>query len=244
MNQKLLNFVYGILIAIIVIGGLYFILHKKTSAPETVTETPTQNTETPVNEIKSTTFENDYMKLTLPEGWKAQVAPQKLYDNSDVPTTKPNPAAVNITKGNYILYINTEAQQASGITGGRFAEIAQGAPSADAVIISQPSPQCGTAEIETAFLDFKRADLFVSSQDKKDYCAVPTNGKTVWYFSYLTRGQGYFNYYKSGEAPALVVTMSYNSKTINNFPVKGSAELNTALGDMTAIAESLQLKKH
>jgi hypothetical protein len=243
VNPKPLNIVYGILLAIIIIGGLYFILRKETSAPEIVIETPTQNNETPADEVKSTTFENDYMKLTLPEGWTAEPVSGPLQPNSDS-SIAPSGSAVNITKGNYILYINTEAKQASGVEGGRFSEISQGAPSADTVITSQPSPQCGTAEIDTAFLDFKRADLFVSSQDKKDYCAVPTNGKTVWYFSYLTRGQGYFNYYKSGEAPALVVTMSYNSKTINNFPVKGSAELNTALSDMTAITESLQLKKH
>jgi hypothetical protein len=245
MNQKALNIVYGIIIAILLIGGLYFLLHKNTSAPETVTQTPTQSDPNqPSAPSTSTTFENEYMKLILPAGWKAELASKALYDNSDVPTISPSPTAVNITKGNYILYINTEASQASGVTGGRFAEIAQGALSADAVVIENPSPQCGTAEVDSTSFGFTRADLFVSAADKKDYCAVPTNGQTVWYFSYFTKGQGYFNYYKEGETPALVATMAYNSKTINSFPIKESHELSQALSEMTDIFNSLDLKKH
>ena len=91
----------------------------------------------------SVVYENDYLKLTIPAGWKATEAPQTNYqgncgsgktDCTIVPTLVPNPGAVNITKGNYILYINTQAGHASGVEGGRFSEIAYGAPSVTATL--------------------------------------------------------------------------------------------------------------
>ena len=172
------------------------------------------------------------MTVTVPSDWTASQAAQ-------------NAAAVNITKGNYILYINVNATQASGVTGGRFAEIAQGAPSADAVVTIQPSPPCGTQEKTSAFDKYSRVDLYVSASDKKDYCAVPTNASTVWYFSYLTdQNNGYFNYYQADQPPGLVVTMAYNLKDVNSLPVKGSSDLNTAFSDMTSIAKSLVIKSN
>ena len=192
---------------------------------------------------QSKIYENQYMKVTVPGGWKAAEAVKTVY-NGSVAVKSPNPAAVNITKGNYTLYINTQASQASGAEGGRFAEIAMGAPSADAVVTEQPSPPCGTSENHPAILDHPRVDLYVSSKDKTDYCNVPTNGKTVWYFSYITNSSnGYFNYYKNDTPPGFVITMAYNSKTVNSFPVKGSMELNQALDDMTTIIKSLDIKQ-
>ncbi|MEJ0021349.1 MAG: hypothetical protein WDN47_02065 [Candidatus Doudnabacteria bacterium] len=186
---------------------------------------------TPPPPPQSQVYENQFMKITIPAGWTAAQAGS-------------NSAAVNITKGNYILYVNTQASQASGVEGGRFAEIAMGAPSADAVVTEQPSPPCGTSEKNPAFDDYSRADLYVAAADKKDYCNVPTNGSTVWYFSYLTDSRnGYFNYYTDDQPPGLVVTMAYNSKDVNSLPVKGSASLNTALIDMTNIIKTLEIKQ-
>ncbi len=88
------------------------------------------------------TFENDYMKLSAPSGWK--ISPVNKTSNVGTCVNKTNctyktktevdPSAVNITKGNYILYINTRAKQTSGIIGGRLGEILIGAPSFGAVI--------------------------------------------------------------------------------------------------------------
>ncbi|MBX4204727.1 MAG: hypothetical protein KW788_00890 [Candidatus Doudnabacteria bacterium] len=197
-----------------------------------VSPTPTP---TPAETPQKSVYENSNMKITLEDGWIAKQAGS-------------NQAAVNIIKGNYILYINTQASQASGVQGGRFAEIAQGAPSVDAVVTVQPSPPCGTSQSGKTIIDgdstHARVDLYVSANDKKAYCAVPTNGQTVWFFSYITNSnQSFFNYYTQDQPPALVVTMSYNSKTINNFPVKGSEELNKMLAEMTGIAQSLEIKK-
>lgn len=134
-------------------------------------------------------------------------------------------------------------EAASGAEGGRFGEIAGGAPSADAVVTEQPMPPCGTSETVPAFLDYQRIDLYVSNKNKQDYCVAPSNGSTVWYFSYITSSQGgYFNY-KPGETWALVVTMAYNSKDVNKLPVKGSTGLQNALDEMTSMIKKLQVKQ-
>lgn len=215
----------------------------------------------PATELVSQVFENEYMKLTVPAGWKleelAKPLPDHIYNKAtgtqvdDVPPTPaPAPAktgAVNITKDSYILYIHPHASQASGVTGGRFAEIAMGAPSADAVVTEQPSPPCGQAvsggSVSIPGVNLTRKDLYVSKADKKDYCAVPTTG-TSWYFSYITNSKGgYINYYKADELPGYVITMAYNSKDVNALPQKGTAELTAALADMTGIVKTLVLKQ-
>ena len=182
---------------------------------------------------QNTVYENQYMKVVLPPGWKA-TRPRRI------------PAAVNITKGNYILYINTQASQASGVEGGRFAEIAMGAPSVDAVVTTQPSPPCGTQESKPISAPYTRGDLYVSKTDSKgqDWCNAPSSGATVWYFSYITDAAGgYFNYYVPGQNRALVVTMAYRSKNVDSFPLKGSPELSSALSEMTSIVNSLKIKR-
>ena len=198
-----------------------------------------QNT-APVANTQSQNYENQYLKITIPTGWTATEA------NKSTPSL----AAVNITKGNYILYVNTEASQASGVEGGRFAEIAMGAPSADAVVTVQPSPPCGTSVSNPATLDHPRVDLYVNSKDNSQsgLCNLPKNNSTVWYFSYITDSHGdYFNYYDStnnDSGKGYVITMAYNSKDVNSFPVKGSTELNSALADMTSIVKSIVIKNH
>jgi len=178
-------------------------------------------------------YENQYMKVDLLPGWTAKSA-------------RSIPAAVNIAKGNYILYINTQASQASGVEGGRFSEIAMGAPSADAVVTVQPSPPCGKGETSSAFDGHTRIDLYVSKADSKSqsWCNTPSGEATVWYFSYITDAAGgYFNYYVPGQGRALVVTMAYRSKNVNRLPVQGSTELNSMLSEMTSIVGSLNVKR-
>jgi hypothetical protein len=177
-------------------------------------------------------YENEDMKVVLQPGWKA-TRPRRV------------PAAVNITKGNYILYINTQATQASGVEGGRFAEIGMGAPSVDAVVTTQPSPPCGTQESKPITAPYTREDLYVSKADaKQEWCSAPSSDATVWYFSYITNAAGgYFNFYVPGENRALVVTMAYRGKNVDGFPVKGSPELNSALSEMTAMVNSLKIKQ-
>jgi len=181
---------------------------------------------------QNTVYENQYMRVILLPGWTAK-SPRRT------------PTAVNIAKGNYILYINTQASQASGVEVGRFSEIAMGAPSADAVVTVQPSTPCGNAGSKTAFDRHTRIDLYVSKADSKsqDWCNAPASGATIWYFSYITDAAGgYFNFYVPGQNRALVITMAYSSKDVNSLPLKGSTELDSMLSEMTSIVNSLKIK--
>jgi hypothetical protein len=197
------------------------------------------------------TFENQYLKVNLVAGWTA-----KAVSNTS--------GAVNITKGNYILYVSTQTSQASGVEGGRFAEISMGAKSADAVNVAPPAPECGTRKETKVNPKLLRSDLFVSSKEKHEYCRTPANGKNVWYFSYLTtsKSAGYFNYYRIQKNTSLlladlretpseefgendtgwVITMAYNSKNINSFPEKDGSGLKTALNQMSLMVNSLKIK--
>jgi hypothetical protein len=192
-----------------------------------------QQPSSPQEKSQNMVFETPYMKVVLQPGWTAKRSHRV-------------PAAVNIAKGNYILYINTQASQASGVEGGRFSEIAMGAPSADAVVTVQPSSPCGTAESTRVFDPHTRVDLYVSKagSQSQEWCNAPSSGATVWYFSYLTDAAGgFFNFYVPGQNRALVVTMAYSSKNVNSLPMKGSAELESMLSEMTSIVKSLKVKR-
>ena len=197
------------------------------------------------------TFENQYLKISLVQGWTA-----KAVSNTH--------GAINITKGKYILFITTQTSQASGVEGGRFSEISMGAKSADAVNIAPPAPECGMAKETKINPKIVRSDLFVSSKEKHEYCRTPTNGKNVWYFSYVfySDSGGYFNYYRIQKNTSLlladlkeiksedfgegdtgwVITMAYNSKDINSFPPKDSPGLKSALDQMSLMVNSLKIK--
>src|SRR3989338_1264331 len=114
-------------LAFLVLGlSLFADSCNKNNQPQSLSPTPTPPAPTE-------TYENSYIKVNTFSGWTAS-------------SPKSNPRAVNIIKGKYILYINTAASQASGVIGGRFSEIAMGAPSADAVVLVHPTEPCGAKE--------------------------------------------------------------------------------------------------
>lgn len=256
---------YAIVI-VVLLGVLGFLVYHTFGAKQSsvipgtenlppVSISPSDNSSaTPVAPSMGQQYENEYMKIVVPEGWQlteaTQVLQQKTYNTitgKEIPVGTPvatKTGAVNIIKGQYILYIHPNAVQASGAPGGRFAEIVSGAPSGDAVILEKPTPPCMEPESTFAFMDRTRKDLYVDTAHKPAWCAAPASGKTVWYFSYISDiDEGYFNYYQAGEPTAYVITMAYNSKDVNSLPVKGSVELTTALNEMTDILKTLQLKK-
>lgn len=193
-------------------------------------------------EVTGTVYENAKLSITVPVGWTASEVITNVDSKSDGATTKLNPSAVNITNGKWILYINVDASQASGVEGGRFAEIAMGAPSVDAVVTVQPN-ECGQTTRTPAFDNYTRVDYTINYSLANDVCKAPTNRTTVWFFSYLTSpGNGYFNDYVPGQNPGLVVTMAYNDTVVNDFPVAESDELTVALKEMTDIASTLKVK--
>jgi len=246
MNQRGYINIIPIVLVVILTGVVGYLTLVKKPTPPAITKQilPTNTTVLPTPEEVPTgqVYENQYLKVTVPAGWTVAQASETVYVEG-VPQKRANPAAVNITKDNYILYINTRAQQTSGIIGGRFSEIAIGAPSADAVIQVHSSGPCSFSETYPAFDRYSRVDLYINNKETKKWCNAPSDGSTVWYFSYITDDKGgYFNYYKEGESTALVITMAYNSKDINKLPKKDSAELKTMLNEMTNILETLKIK--
>ncbi len=204
-----------------------------TTAPAS-TPTPTSTpVATPTPTPSSTIFKSPYFSVTVPSDWKATSA-------------RSSAEAVNITKGNYILYINTHASQVGGGFGGRFSEIAMGAPSADATITEWPTDPCLTPIYTPTtgnYLYSSRGDLYVD-KTAPSWCNIPTTG-TAWYFSYITGSKGYyFNQYTNTGNDALVITMAYNTSSVNNLPKKGDASLTAALDAMTSIASTLHIVGH
>lgn len=199
-------------------------------------------------EATGTVYENEKLSITIPTGWTASEVITNVDSKSDGATTELNPAAVNITNGKWILYVNVDASQASGVEGGRFAEIGMGAPSVDAVVLVEPG-ECGKQTKTAAFDNYTRVDLTISAADGREACAAPTDGLTHWFFSYLTSpGNGYFNDYVPGQNPGLVVTMAYDTRllqttdVVNALPVAKSPTLMAALKEMTDIASTLKIK--
>jgi hypothetical protein len=72
------------------------------------------------------TFENQYLTIAVQTGWT-------VHESAD--------QTLNLTHGKYVPSINPMFTHASGVTCGRFSEITQGMPSADAVMgkVDQPA---------------------------------------------------------------------------------------------------------
>ena len=176
------------------------------------------------------------MSLTVPATWSVNEL---------------NTGAVNISKEGYILYINPDISQASGVEGGRFSEIAQGSPSADLVIKNWPDDPCGTAEKSSINTKLKRTDYFVNKNNVgvSSNCNAPANG-SAWYFSYVTTPDaGYFASKKEFTGSSayngldqFVITMSYKTSDVNNLPKEDSEARENALDEMSAMLTSLKLK--
>jgi hypothetical protein len=210
----------------------------------------TQTVPSPAASIIGKLYENDYIKITIPSGWVAKAANRSSYfPCSSAPgcqsKTAPDPASLNITKGNYILFINARAGQASGVEGGRFEEYAGGAPSVDALIIDHPGGPCGTwtdTAISVNSEQLPRRDYFVSPSDNQGDCRKPTVNKTLWYLSVVGGGINYFNVPNFSPAAGWVVTMAYNNKGINSFPEKNSPGLVAMLSEMSDMVSTLTIK--
>ena len=201
-------------------------------------------------QTKEHVYENDKLSVTIPAGWTAVEGTTDVYvGSSTTPTVTPNPAIVEITNGPWVMHIDVAAEQASGIQGGRFAEIGMGVPSVDAVVLDEPG-ECGRDATVPAYDDFSRVDLMITPADASTGCATPTDGKDHWFFSYITKTNegGYFNDYVKGQNPGLVITMGHTTKQItdknivNGLPEAQSPVLEAALKQMTDIASTLVIK--
>lgn len=224
MNTRFLIVIILIMCGVVGLFGWFVWNREHRSVPAIVAPTPTS---------AISWYDGGMLRLKLVAGWKATVVDSSGY-----------PGAVNVRKGKYILYINPRAQQASGVEGGRFSEIAMGAPSIDAVITEHPVPPCNEPVRGGAYGTWVREDLYVDANTTAAWCRKPPTDKSVWYFSYITTEVGgYFNYYEAGEPIALVVTAAYDSMVLSELPERGSSELERILGEVGQMAETISIIK-
>lgn len=245
-----------IIILVILIGlAIYYLVSPDKSAPvvlnttttnsASVTPTITESTDSAspsATPITGSTYETDVLKLTVPDGWTATEGTTNASTDPSVSRMVPDPAVVTITQGNYLMTITADATQTNGLSAGSPSDVFGDAPSVSAVI-SSPGITCGTTESHDGFLpNHPRVDLYISSDTKTSGCNAPANG-LVWYFSYMAENVASpFNHYKTGNS-SLTITMAYTGTDVNKLPSKDDPTLGTMLSQMTAIAQTLQLKQ-
>lgn len=193
----------------------------------TVDVTPTPSLELQNEELYKE-FSNEFLSFKYPSDWEV---------------TKTGGGA-NIIRGNYILYVNPNYSQASGVRGARLSEIASGAPGADIVLTVHPAYEGSCGSTEKISIDKKaRNDLFVSVYGTGAQCNLPTDNQTHWYFSFVNTDFGYVNYYKDGQVLSYVITMTYKTDDVNKLPVKGSVDLENNLEIMTEIVKTMSFAR-
>lgn len=170
-------------------------------------------------------FKNKYLSIEVPNDWTIH----ELKNGS-----------VNIEKNNYILYINPHFQQASGLKGGRFDEIANGAPSADLVTIFHPAEPCSDL-VKTSIGDFTRVNVYVDKNSDSNLCKKPSDNKTHWYFSYYTNGNGYLNYINGQDQYSFVITLSIKVDSVNKLPTPNDPTLSQVWKATDAMINSLKI---
>lgn len=219
--------IYGLVVVVIILlivicgGGFYFFWNNSSNNNS---DNSNNSSETTPTSSSSITYENSYLKIKIPTDWTYSATPS---------------GSLNITKGNYILFINPYFQQASGVQGARYAEIAQGAPGSDLVVKSYPADPCGSKETNE-LNSLKRSDYYISSSETSENCNTPTTGEK-WYFSYVSDGNGYVTYYQDSTA-SYVITMTYKTTNVAGLPDKNDSDLKQRLDEMSEIIKTLELK--
>ncbi len=178
-------------------------------------------------------FSNDYLKVIIPKTWSYQVV---------------NEQSLNITKDNYVLYINPNTMQASGVIGGRFSEIAQGASGPDLVMKMHPSESCGNSEGSDLTDKLKIVNYYISANDNNSWCNIPTGENTLWYFSYVTtKKDGYFGNpavfgLSADTLRQFVITITYQAAALDDLPVKNSVQHEQKMNELMAILKTIEFK--
>ncbi len=209
-------------------------------------------------------FENKYMKVAIPDGWKWKeitVAPIDKYYNQETkeisvkgPPCEIKTGGLELTKNDYILYINLNGQPVSGI--GRFGEIAGYMPSAQLIMQGNPffSPN-GPGNKQVRISDkLVRHDLYIAHEGEYSAWTAPKGEKAVaWYGSFVTtEGDLYFGDVnklrdkKKVEWPQwFVITMGYDWTKHNLLilPEKDADDLKAMLLEMDKIVNSIEAKE-
>jgi hypothetical protein len=207
-------------------------------------------------------FEDDRIKVKIPERWSVHPATEtvtgdRIYEQ---------PIGAVLAKGPFRLYLLTHHGQASGIVGGRFAEIVQYvSPWID--MNDSPWPSCPSEiqVVETAVNDklFRRDLYFDTTHASKKAlaeCGNPASKQVLWYGSYFIEpcptkdcGGGFFlsHQFQSGKPwpdgsgiseDEMTYALTYDTKTPNALPTKSDPELRAALKEVNAIVSSIVYK--
>jgi hypothetical protein len=205
----------------------------QTSQDNSVQPTQTQPT------AQGTVFSNQYLSINILPGWVAK-QPSSV------------PQSVNITKGNYILYINPLFGHASGIEGGRFGEVAGGMPSVDAVVTNQAMADgytCALMPYEQLKITDKLSlgSLYTGisqGTDEAKECNFPSDGKSAWFGAYSSgSASDVFGRTTSPDAfNEYAITVAYNTNDVNKLPKADSKEVGSTLYDISVMLDSLKLK--
>jgi IPT/TIG domain-containing protein len=168
-------------------------------------------------------FENQYLTMTILPDWTV--------DN-------PVDQRLNLIHGKYLLSIDPIFTHASGVTCGRFEDVASG-PSVAAVMSNVDHPAGG---FECALWPPKRMiitkamalnNLYTDSSKAANGCTFPSGGQPVWFGSYFC-GEGSESEY--------AISLAYDTVDVNSLPKKGSLELTHILGEVAAMLKTLHLK--
>ncbi len=179
-------------------------------------------------------FKNDYLEVEIPKSWSYKETAE---------------GALNIRKNNYIIFINPNTTQASGAPGGRFSEIAQGAPGTKLVMKKHPGPPCGESETEKITEKLEITHFYIdSNEEETTMCNVPSSNEPLWYFSYVTTiGDGYFgdaSKFNSNfeELRQFVITVSYKTDNIEDLPQKKSVEHEKTMEEIISLIKTIELR--
>jgi hypothetical protein len=179
---------------------------------------------------------NDYLEIMIPKnsGWSYQESGKGVLD---------------IRKDGYVLHIDPNAAQASGVEGGRFAEIAQGT-AADLVQKMQPSEPCGSLERVNLSDKLDITSYYIGPNDaSENLCNAPQDSSTHWYFSFAaTPHSGYFgdlSFFGVNGEPGVrqfVVTMTYAASEIDKLPLKDSPQRLSIMKEVKDMLKTLNFK--
>jgi len=168
-------------------------------------------------------FESPYLTMTIVPGWAV---------------TPPVDQRVEVTHGKYVLTINPIFMHASGVTCGRFPELA-GMPSVEAVMANVDQPaggfECSQSSSQPTIInkDLSLSNLYTDPSKSENGCAFPASGHPVWFGSVFC-GEGSESEY--------AITLGYVTDNVNELPGKDSAELKSVFIDVVEMLKTLNLK--
>ncbi|MGA7218810.1 MAG: hypothetical protein WBX38_10870 [Candidatus Sulfotelmatobacter sp.] len=202
---------------------------------------PQQRAQVPPKNI----FEDDRIAVRVPTGWSVHPATETVTGDR----TYEQPIGAVLAKGRFRLYLLTHHGQASGIVGGRFAEIVQYVSPwiniSDSPWLPCPSE---TREVETAVSDkLSRRDLYFdtthASKKALADCGDPKSKGVLWYGSYFIDpcpakdcGGGFFlNHQALAGKPSqdgstiseeqMTYALTYDTKMPNKLPARSNRAL-------------------